>query len=331
MGARLHPSKVLYSGNERTLPALSACEHYAGGEKQIHKALALQTKLGPVFDITCDCEDGAPAGSERRHAEMIAACILSDANRHRRVGARIHDITHPYWRDDLRIIVGQAGARLAYVVLPKVRGIDDVLTQLAVLRDLQKSRGIERAIPVHVLIETPAALREAWQIAAIATVESLDFGLMDYVSAHHGAIPAGAMRSPGQFEHPLIVRAKCEIAAAALGNCVVPTHNVSVELRDGAVVREDARRARQEFGFLRMWSIHPDQILPIVEAMRPDFDEIAEATEILCAAQKADWGPIQHAGKLHDRATFRYYWQLLRRAQATGMSLPEPANERFFN
>ena len=154
---------------------------------------------------------------------------------------------------------------------------------------------------------------------------------MDYVSAHHGAIPADAMRSPGQFEHPLIVRAKCEIAAAALGNCVVPTHNVCVELRDGAVVREDARRARQEFGFLRMWSIHPSQIPPIVEAMRPDFTEIAAATELLCAAQNADWSPIQHAGKLHDRASFRYYWQLLRRAHASGMSLPATANERFFN
>ena len=31
-------------------------------------------------------------------------------------------------------------------------------------------------------------------------------------------IPASAMRSPGQFEHPLVVRAKCEIAAAALAS-----------------------------------------------------------------------------------------------------------------
>ena len=331
MSARLHPSVVLYTGSERVLPALSACEHFAGSEKQILKALALQTELGPVFDITCDCEDGAPAGNERQHAEMIAACIMGEANRHQRVGARIHDITHPRWRDDISIIVGEAGARLAYVVLPKVRSVDDVLTQLALLRDLQASCRIERAIPIHVLIETPTALRDAWKIAAIPAVESLDFGLMDYVSAHHGAIPADAMRSPGQFEHPLIVRAKCEIASAALGNGVAPTHNVSVELRDDAVVREDARRARREFGFLRMWSIHPNQILPIVESMRPDFAEIAEATELLCAAQNADWGPIQHNGKLHDRASFRYYWQLLRRAHASGMSLPTNVSEQFFN
>jgi citrate lyase subunit beta/citryl-CoA lyase len=41
-----------------------------------------------------------------------------------------------------------------------------------------------------VLIETPGALHEVWQIAALPRVESIDFGLMDFVSAHHGAIPA---------------------------------------------------------------------------------------------------------------------------------------------
>lgn len=333
MSARPHPADILYRGHGHTrpLPALTACEHYAGSEKLIGKALALQAELGPIFDVTCDCEDGAPAGSERQHAEMVAACILSQANHHDRVGARIHDITHPQWRSDLEIIVGLAGNRLAYVVLPKVGGADDARRQIAALREIQAGHRIDHAIPVHVLIETPGALREAWEIAALPGVESLDFGLMDYVSAQHGALPASAMRSPGQFEHPLLVRAKCEIVVAALANGVIPTHNVSVELRDHELVRDDARRAREELGFLRMWSIHPNQIMPIVEAMRPDFSEVREAGEIMVAAQDADWGPIQYAGKLHDRASFRYYWDLLRRAHGYGMILPDAARERFFN
>ena len=31
------------------------------------------------------------------------------------------------------------------------------------------------------------------------------------------------------------------------------------------------------------------------------FDEVADAANILLAAQAADWGPIQYAGELHDR------------------------------
>ena len=46
------------------------------------------------------------------------------------------------------------------------------------------------------------------------------------------------------------------------------------------------------------------------------------AAEILLAAQRADWGPIQYAGELHDRATYRYFWELLRKAHVTGVKVP---------
>ncbi len=331
MSLGLRPAEVLYFGTAKPLPPLAACEHYAGSERLLRKALQLQVELGPVFDITGDCEDGAPSGGEGEHAAMIAAVINSADNRHGRIGARIHDVRHPAWRDELATLVGQAGPRLAYLVVPKPECADDAQVQIAALDELRAQHGIEQEIPVHVLIETPGALREAWHIARLPHVESIDFGLMDFVSAHHGAIPAAAMRSPGQFTHPLVARAKCEIAAAALGNGVVPSHNVTTEIRDIEVVRDDARRARQEFGYLRMWSIHPNQIQPIVEAMRPDFAEVEAAVEILASAQKVAWGPIQHQGKLHDRASYRYFWELLQRARATGMSLPQDAYDRFFS
>ena len=334
MKNHLHPSDVLYAGR-RPFPQLAACEHFAGSEKLLNKALQIQAELSvdglPVFDITADCEDGAPAGKEREHAAMIADLILSGANRFDRIGVRIHDVRHPAWRDELETIISRAGQRTAYIVLPKPENAEDVLTQITALNEMRSRCGIAHEIPVHVLIETPGALREVWEIARLPHVEVLDFGLMDFVSAHHGAIPATAMRSPGQFSHALIVRAKCEIAAAALGNGIVPSHNVTTEIRDIDVVRDDARHARQELGFLRMWSIHPTQIQPIVESLRPDFAEVNEAAAILMAAQDAAWGPIQHEGKLHDRASYRYYWELLQRAQATGMDIPADACRRFFS
>lgn len=309
---------------------MPAVDHYAGSEKLLLKALQLQNELGPIFDVTCDCEDGARAGADREHAEMVAEIIMSSANRFGRVGARIHDIAHPGWQQDIEIIVARAGRRLAFLTLPKASNSDDVRSQLQAVKDAAAAAGLERPLPVHVLIETHGALREVWQIAAIPEVESLDFGLMDFVSAHHGAIPGSAMKSPGQFEHPLIVRAKCEIAAAALANGVVPSHNVTTELKDVELIRHNAQRARNEFGYLRMWSIHPNQIMPIFEAMRPDFSDVENASAILIAAQDCGWGPIQHHGQLHDRASYRYYWELLARAHATGMQLPEATRQRFF-
>ncbi|MBW7902969.1 MAG: CoA ester lyase [Rhodocyclaceae bacterium] len=325
-----HPAEVLFAG-EKPFPVLPAVDHYAGAEKLMRKAMQLQRELGPIFDVTCDCEDGARAGAEREHAEMCAELIMGADNAFGRVAARIHDVAHDCWRQDLEILVGRAGRRLPFVTLPKPCSAADVATQIAALREVERAAGLDdREIPVHVLIETHGALREAWEIAALPGVESLDFGLMDFVSGHHGAIPGSAMKSPGQFTHPLVARAKCEIAAAALANGVVPSHNVTTELADLDVIRDDARRARLEFGYLRMWSIHPNQIVPIVEAMRPDFSETRTATEILAAAQDADWGPIRHDGKLHDRASYRYYWELLQRARTTGVALPDDALGRFF-
>ena len=329
MAEHAHPDQVLFQG-EKPFPILPAVDHYAGSEKLMKKALAVQHELGAVFDITCDCEDGAHAGAEADHARMAAGVIMSEDNRFGRVGARIHDITHPHWEQDVDILVGLAGSRLAFLTIPKVRCAADAARQIESIRSAEERHGIEREIPVHVLIETHGALREAWEIAALDRVESLDFGLMDFVSGHHGAIPGSAMRSPGQFEHPLVTRAKCDISAAALANGVVPSHNVTTELKDIDYIRRDAERARKEFGYLRMWSIHPNQIVPIIEAMRPDFTEVEEAAEILIAAQNKHWGPIQHAGKLHDRASYRYYWELLKRARSTGMTIPDEASKRFF-
>ena len=71
-------------------------------------------------------------------------------------------------------------------------------------------------------------------------------------------------------------------------------------------------RAKRDFGFTRMWSIHPAQIVYIVSAMLPTDSEVAEATHILQEAEKADWGPIQIKGELHDRASYRYFLEVLK-------------------
>ncbi len=322
--SKVEPTVALWGG-ERPLPALSACVHYAGRAKFIEKALALQTERGGDFDISTDCEDGAPVGAELEHARAMAALIASAANRFDRVGARVHDVHHPCAAEELAILVGDAGDRIAFLTTPKPESVADVERFLERLALETARRGLGREIPVSVMIETHGAVRDAWAIAALPGVVSLDFGTMDFVSAHRGAIPLSAMDSPGQFDHPLVRRAKCEAVAAALAHAVVPTHGVTRALDDPGVVEADARRARSEFGFLRMWSIHPSQVEPILRAMRPAAAEIDEAATVLAAAQAADWAPIRVGDALHDRASYRYCWSVLQQAQAAGAPLPASA------
>lgn len=289
----------------------------------MRKSMALQQELGPLFDITFDCEDGAATGLETEHAALVAELINSDANGFNRIGARVHPPSSEHFDADVAAIVGTAGARLAYVVLPKVAGCAEAV---AAIEAINRHAG-ERAgtLPVHVLIETHGALHEAYEIAALPQVECLSFGIMDFVSAHYGAIPASAMRTPGQFTHPLVVRAKLEMAAACHAHGKVASHNVTTDIRDSATVANDAQRAAAEFGFNRMWSIHPDQIKPILKAFTPRLSEVNEATNILTEAMANAWGPIAQHGRLHDRASYRYYWSVLQRAKLAGLALPEAA------
>lgn len=329
MATLVHPSEALFGG-EKPFPLIPACEHFAGSEKLISKALSLQDTIGPVFDITCDCEDGAASGQEREHAEMIVRVLNSEANKHKMAGARIHDYTHPSWKLDIDILVAGAGQVLSYITIPKCTDIAQAKEMIAYIQKVATFSGITREIPVHILIETHGALSQVHEIAKLPWLQVLDFGLMDFVSAHHGAIPASAMRSPGQFDHRLLARAKAEVVAAALANGVIPAHNVTLDLKNVETTQSDASRARNEFGFLRMWSIYPTQIQAIVDAMKPNYDEVIDAANILVAAQNVNWGPIQYAGELHDRATYRYFWEVLQKAKLTGVAISDEAQKRFF-
>ncbi|MDE2428651.1 MAG: CoA ester lyase [Burkholderiales bacterium] len=321
----MHPSKVLFQ-NQLQPVILPVCDHYAGSEKLMLKSIELQKKMGGVFDITLDCEDGASSGNEIAHAQLVSRVINSTENKFKRIGVRVHDIQHPAFEQDLSLILPHTASKLAYIVLPKVENAAHVESALAHINFHAACNG-RKNLPVHVLIETHEALADVDRIAALPQVECLSFGIMDFVSSHYGAIPASAMRSPGQFEHPLVMRAKLAIAAACHRYGKVPSHNVTTEIRDTSVVKSDANLAALECGYTRMWSIHPDQIPGIIEKFSPRSNEISDAISILQNAKKCDWGPTEFKGHLHDRASYRYYWTVLKRAQLSQITLPETARD----
>ena len=325
--ASVHPRDVLLGAQAQT-GFLPVCDHYSGVEARMRKSLQLQADMTQefgtcVFDVTLDCEDGAPVGLESQHAALVASLAVGAASG-ARVAARVHAVDHPAFANDVATIAGEAGHRLCHIMIPKVESVDDVLLA---------ERALERAsaadVPLHVLIESPAAVQRAFEIAAHPRVQSLSFGLMDFVSAHGGAIPAQAMTSAGQFTHPLVVRAKLEIASACHAHGKVPSHCVVTEFANLPALQGAASRASRELGYTRMWSIHPAQIRAILQAFAPQQDDIDTASRIIAAAALADWAPISDDGVLHDRASYRFYWQILERAHSTGRALPSAVRQWF--
>ncbi len=324
-----HPRDVLLDA-QAAGGLLPVCDHYSGVELRMRKSLQLQAEMleefgACVFDVTLDCEDGAPVGGEAEHAALVVSLALA-ADPRARVAARIHPVDHPAFAQDLATIAGQAAHRLCHVMVPKVESLADVQQVDAALRAMG---GAAASLPIHVLVESARAVHNAFEIASHPRVQSISFGLMDFVSSHHGAIGSEAMGSVGQFTHPLVVRAKLEIAAACHAHGKVPSHCVVTEFSDTAAMERAATRAARELGYTRMWSIHPAQIRPILAAFAPQAREIEAATELMLAAQAADWAPVSFQGQLHDRASYRYFWQVLERAHRTGAPLPAQAQAFF--
>ena len=374
VSTQVHPRDVLL-GAQAAGASLPVCDHYCGVEARMLKSLQLQKELAEefgtcVFDVTLDCEDGAPVGGELEHAELVAKIASNssvdsvntayeaikniaenivdrrlkthlNASKTSRVAVRVHAPDHAAFESDIDIIVGQASHALCHVMIPKVESVADIDRAVKLIDAAQKKSkvvstqtrtksGAKRQIPLHVLIESPTAVHRAFEIAAHPRVQSVSFGLMDFVSSHGGAIPASAMGLVGQFTHPLVVRAKLAIASACHAHGKVPSHCVATEFSDVDAIKNAAIMAANMLGFTRMWSIHPSQIRPILAAFAPDTNDIDLATQIITAGVDADWAPISHKGTLHDRASYRYYWQVLERAHQTGRAM-DTSVAHFFN
>lgn len=331
----IHPRQALF-GSEARPHSLPVCDHYAGVEARMRKSLALQAEMAEdagraVFDVTLDLEDGAPVGGEHEQAELVCELLNSPENAWGRTGARVHAPGHRRFEDDVDTLIKKAGNHLAYLMVPKVAHAQEAQRAVEAIKTARLKHGVTQVVPVHVLIETHKALQDVAEIAALPGVESLSFGLMDFVSDHRGAVPASAMSATGQFQHPLVVRAKLEISAACHAACITPSHCVVTEFKDKRALSAAATRAARELGYTRMWSIHPDQIRVILDAFAPVTAEVDDAIEILHDAQAAHWAPISHRGTLHDRASYRHYWYVLERAWLTGQPLPIEIEEAFFS
>jgi hypothetical protein len=147
------PRQVLLDaqGGAQRLPV---CDHYSGVEARMRKSLQLQAEMMAefgtcVFDVTLDCEDGAPVGQEAEHARLVVE--LARGAPGARVAARVHAVEHALSRQTWTSLPARPADKLCHIMIPKVESVDDVhLAEAALQR--------ATAVPLHVLIESPAAV-----------------------------------------------------------------------------------------------------------------------------------------------------------------------------
>ena len=311
-----------------TYPAIPVCDHYAGSEKTIVKSLAIQGASGPVLDVTLDFEDGAGCcGREAEQRLLIGHYLNSEANRFGRVGVRVHALDTGAWQGDVDAVIVRNAKLPAYINVPKAGDPAALLDFSAYVKRRLAATGFGEPVPIHIMVEDARGLLNLERLLGATPVECVSFGLLDFVSSFEGAVPTQCLNSPGQFEHPLVRQAKTTIAMVCHAFRVIPSHSITSDIEDPKQAYEDAKRAREQFGYLRMWSIHPGQINSILEAFLCRDDEAGELLAILKKAEAAGWAPVSHNGCMHDIASYRIFVSRLRRTFDTNSPLADEVGE----
>ena len=150
-----------------------------------------------------------------------------------------------------------AGLAIDGIILPKVESSGDIPT-LAGLEDLR----------FHALIESPAGLEAAYEIARHPRVQGVSLGESDLRSA------TGALETGLDWPRSRIVNAA---VAAGLPR---PPQSVYPHVRDLDGLAESCRRGRA-VGHLGRGAIHPDQLEVIEREYLPTEDELARARATL--------------------------------------------------
>jgi citrate lyase subunit beta/citryl-CoA lyase len=219
---------------------------------------------------------------------------------------RVNDLASGELLNDLAALVP---ARPAGIVLPKIRGPEDIRVVANYLDALEVSNGVESAsIRILALVtETPAAvLRMAELIRQPSPrLMALSWGAEDLSSA----LSAGDPRLPNGAWRPLYeyVRSQCLLAAHAIGAQAIDT--VYVDYRDVEGLRLACETSRHD-GFTGRLAVHPDQVAAINRAFTPSPDEIAWARRIV-AAFVPGAGAVSIDGKMFDLPHLRAARRLL--------------------
>jgi citrate lyase subunit beta / citryl-CoA lyase len=191
--------------------------------------------------VIVDLEDAvAPAAKEEARANLQD---LLGQRREKPVFVRVN-------AGSVADLEAVAQLELAGVIVPKVDRPDDIPEDV-------------RA-PVHVLIESPLGLENAFAIASHPDVQGISLGEAD-LRSQTGALEVGLDWARGRI-----------VNAAVAAGLPRPPQSVYPHVRDLEGLARSCRRGRV-LGQLGRTAIHPDQLPVIEEAYLPTSNEVAAA------------------------------------------------------
>jgi citrate lyase subunit beta/citryl-CoA lyase len=225
-----------------------------------HKARALEKAKGlPADMIVIDLEDAVPA-DEKTQAREGARAAISAGFPGKVVALRLNGIDSAHHGDDIALLETVTPDA---IVLPKIERAEE-LDQLA----------SPAAIPLIAMIETPAGVFSAREIAAHPRLAGVIAGLNDL---------AHSLKLPGGGDRWAMMHAIQTIVLAARGAGKICFDGVYNAIDDAAGFAAEASEGHR-LGFDGKSLIHPSQVEPCNAAFAPDEAALAEAEALVAAA-----------------------------------------------
>ena len=252
--------------------------------ERFEKALACGADV-----VVLDLEDAVLPAAKAVARDAIARFLSGTTPEVRqRLAVRVNDEASPWFEADLQMLRDN---HAACVMLPKAEK-PGTITRLRILCP---------DINVLALIETAIGVLRAEAIAAAPGVQRLVFGTIDF------ALDLGLSGDAVGFDY---AASHLALASRAAG-LPPPVAGVSTNIADQLPLLADLQRARAH-GFSAKLCIHPKQIAPIHEALRPSDDEITWAHKVIAAAASAS-GAVQVDGRMVDKPVLQHAHALLKK------------------
>lgn len=213
--------------------------------------------------VIIDLEDAVPLFGKEAARGEVRQWLLGQSHPDKELWVRINSGDES--AADIAALDGVTS--LTGLVLAKAASADEVHHIADVLRD----RG-HHDLLLSPLLETPAAIFDARQIAAQPRVQRLQIGEYD-LCAELGI-------SPGDNENEVAaIRSQVVLASAAAG-ILPPVAPVSVEIKDTERFARSTEAASRQ-GFVGRACIHPAQLPIVHKVFTPSEDAVARAREVL--------------------------------------------------
>lgn len=230
-----------------------------------------KAKTIPADALIFDLEDAVAPDAKPTARDQAAAAAASGEYGAREVTIRCNGLDTPWGADDL---AAAAAAGPAAVVIPKVESV----AYLADISDRLTAAGAPDSLRIWAMIETPTAIFDARDIAAVERVAVLIMGTNDLAKELRAT--AGSERSP-----LLPYLATAVLAARESGKVILDGVYNNIADADGFTAECEQGMT---MGFDGKTLIHPNQVEVANDVWAPSDGEVAEARAVIAAFAEAE-------------------------------------------